>query len=191
MRSQIYYQCIAGANSPLRLVRKGLEEYIIGYDIPAAKLVLGLPWYAYQYPCENLADSICHTREVRLIVRTILTLRQVPFRGAPCSDAAGNQIDYSTVVSHIAKSTVAPEWDSISATPFLTINGTTQIWYDNEHSLSLKYGLASQLNLRGVGMWHVDALDYSGKETPVESTAGMWNALHDAVPKAQSWNVKC
>ncbi|CAK4086178.1 unnamed protein product [Aphanomyces euteiches] len=171
MRSQIYYQCIAGANSPLALVDKGLEEYIVGYDIPPSKLVLGLPWYAYVYPCESLADDICH-------------IQAVPFRGAPCSDAAGRQIDYADVQKLLAdaKNPVEQHWENISATPFLTVNGTTQVWYDNDRSLGLKYDLAKQRRLLGVGMWHVDALDYLGKEHPVIATAKMWQTLRQAVP---------
>lgn len=73
MRSQIYYQCIASANSPLALVKQGLEEFIFGFDIDPAKLVLGVPWYGYKYSCTPPAetaavaggDSICALTPVR------------------------------------------------------------------------------------------------------------------------------
>ena len=80
MRSQIYYQCIAGANSPLALVDKGLEEFIVGYDIPPSKLVLGLPWYAYVYPCESLAEDVCHIKPVRWLLWPSLDLTVRRFR---------------------------------------------------------------------------------------------------------------
>lgn len=66
MRSQIYYQCIAGANSPLALVKKGLEEYLVGYNIAPEKLVLGLPWYAYNYTCQKYSSAldICQLKHV-------------------------------------------------------------------------------------------------------------------------------
>ncbi|ETW00871.1 hypothetical protein H310_07391 [Aphanomyces invadans] len=176
IRSQIYYQCIAGANSPLALVRRGVEEYIAGYGISPRQLVLGLPWYAYNYPCESMDNSICH-------------IRPVPFRGAPCSDAAGHQIDYSQVQALLVDPTAKLGWDVMSSSPFISLrtNQTTaQVWYDNDRSLALKYNLATHLNLRGVGMWHVDALDYSGKANPIVSTQAMWQTLRNAVPAVSS-----
>lgn len=70
MRSQIYYQCVAGANSPLALVKQGLEEFIFGFGIAPEKLVLGVPWYGYKYECANSkspnADSeFCSLNPVR------------------------------------------------------------------------------------------------------------------------------
>lgn len=69
MRSQIYYQCLASANSPLALVRQGLHEFIYGQRIAASKLVLGVPWYGYRYACMESASSpandICALKAVR------------------------------------------------------------------------------------------------------------------------------
>ena len=36
-----------------------------------------------------------------------------------------------------------------------------QMWYDDVTSLHYKYEFAVQEKLRGVGMWHVDALNYT------------------------------
>ena len=54
----MYEHCIAAANSPYALIRKGLEEYIVGYEIDSKKLILGLPWYAYEYPCEEYTNTV-------------------------------------------------------------------------------------------------------------------------------------
>ncbi|ETV84365.1 hypothetical protein H257_03596 [Aphanomyces astaci] len=181
MRSQIYYQCIAGANSPLALVKQGLEEYIVAYDIAPRKLVLGLPWYAYKYPCKP------HDQPGYKSARPICHIPPVPFRGAPCSDAAGSQVDYKQVQMYLSDPDSVHGWDPMSQSPFLMVhtpNATWQIWYDNVTSLGVKYQMARELDLRGVGMWHVDALDYSGKDDPVASTLAMWQALRKAVPVA-------
>ena len=42
-RHQIWGRCVASANSPLPLVRQGLQQWL-GLGVPAGKLVLGLPW---------------------------------------------------------------------------------------------------------------------------------------------------
>lgn len=57
------------------------------------KLVLGLPWYGYSYPCE--ADARGKPMDAQ---GEACQLKQVPFHGAPCSDAAGAQLGYADVM---------------------------------------------------------------------------------------------
>jgi GH18 family chitinase len=45
------------ANSGLQKTEEGLKKYM-DLRIPAAKLVLGVPWYGYNYECINLAEVI-------------------------------------------------------------------------------------------------------------------------------------
>ena len=52
-----------------------------------------------------------------------------------------------------------------------------QIWYDDPESLSRKYHFAADKNLRGVGMWQADALDYGNSTVAVKTRVSMWNAL--------------
>lgn len=78
MRSQIYYQCIGAANSPLALVKQGLEEFIFGFGIAPDKLVLGVPWYGYKYACADsngsLADArFCSLSPVRFTIQYFAT----------------------------------------------------------------------------------------------------------------------
>lgn len=40
---QIWGSCVASANTPLALLERGLEQWL-GLGVPAAKLLLGLPW---------------------------------------------------------------------------------------------------------------------------------------------------
>ena len=75
-RSQIRGPCIASANSALQLTATGLADYIdLGID--PSLLVMGVPWYGYNYPCRSLSgENVC-------------SIKAVPFRGVNCSDAAG------------------------------------------------------------------------------------------------------
>ena len=41
--------------------------------------------YGYLYECRSMVGNTCY-------------IQPVPFRGAPCSDAAGREIDYADVV---------------------------------------------------------------------------------------------
>ena len=54
-----------------------------------------------------------------------------------------------------------------------------QIWFDDVQSLSLKYQLARDLQLLGVGMWEADSLDYSDSAEKRALVRDMWNALPD------------
>ncbi|KAL0583787.1 hypothetical protein ABG067_006342 [Albugo candida] len=170
MRSQIYYQCIAGANSPLALVKKGLEEYLVGYNIAPEKLVLGLPWYAYDYKCQKYSSAL-----------DICQLKHIGFVGAPCSDAAGRQVDYGDIKARAAANPAlyTSHWDGLSDTPYYTYSALEnpdekgQIWFEDARSLSRKYALVRELGLRGGGMWHADTLAY-GKDAESEN---IWNSF--------------
>jgi len=62
-------------------------------------------------------------------------------------------------------------WDGVSQTPWYRwYDGQAwhQVWFDNAQSLSLKYQLARDYNLQGIGMW---ALGYDGSRTE------LWDAI--------------
>ncbi len=88
---------------------------------------------------------------------------------------------YSAVIDHLRqpkyKSAIVQAeqdsmcWDLISNTSWSVDNNTIkQIWFDSDSSLSLKYQLAIENQLKGVGMW---ALGYDGNRPE------LWQALRD------------
>ncbi|GAB5036316.1 di-n-acetylchitobiase precursor [Nannochloropsis oceanica] len=92
-------------------------------------------------------------------------IAMVPFRGVGCSDAAGVQVPYSIIQERL----VADEGDG----------SLHQVHYDDAESLRLKYGVARELGLRGVGPYTFDDLPgvgEGGKEGE-EAARGMWEAL--------------
>ncbi|XP_033108879.1 di-N-acetylchitobiase-like [Anneissia japonica] len=169
-QSQIYGDCIAMANSPYNKTVSGVEKFL-KLGISTDKLVLGVPWYGYDYPCIHLTeDHVC-------------SIEKVPFRGAPCSDAAGKQIAYGAIRKMLSvNSTTGRLWNSTYAAPYFQYRSTStgvthQMWYDDPQSLKYRYNYASNVNLRGVGMWHGDCLDYSGDSTAEQQTKDMWDAI--------------
>ena len=56
---------------------------------------------------------------------------------------------------------------------------TIQIQYDDPWSVMLKYRLAKQMELRGVGMWCLDSLDYTNADWSRRFRADMF-ATFDA-----------
>jgi len=186
-RSQIYGKCVASANSPLSVTERGLIRYL-DLGISPEKLILGTPWYGYIYPCLNAepTDDVC---EIKL----------VPFRGVPCSDAAGWEVPFMNVMDLLDRN-VCPEgipagstckvttsltWDESTQSPFFNfvVNSSKvhQVWFDDARSSALKYGVAKQLGLRGVGPYTWSDLDANGSVTgnprAAAESKSMWEAL--------------
>lgn len=191
-RSQIYGKCIASANSPLAIAERGVTRYQ-QLGVPAKKLILGTPWYGYDYPCTNsgATDDIC---EIKLD----------PFRGVNCSDAAGTEVAFMNIMNLFDRGvcpfsedqppgvaathcevTTGVRWDESTQSPYFNymVNGIQlhQVWFDNATSSALKYSAAQRMGVRGVGPFTWDELDVDGSITgnpnaPAQSKS-MWEAL--------------
>ena len=126
MRSQIKppAPCVASANSPFPGVQEGLLAFErIG--VPASKLILGVPFYGYKYPClRGTAPGA-----------EVCPIAHVPFRNVSCSDAAGSEVCFSEVKRLLRNGTTRPyTWDAALAAP--TFNrvesgSTVQYWFDD------------------------------------------------------------
>ncbi len=109
----------------------------------ADKLILGCPYYGYEWSSSS---------------------------GSAGSSTTGT----GTAKFYSAQEPLAQSygklWDSNSQTPWYRYQNPSwyQGWYDDSLSLSLKYDLAIQNNLKGIGMW---ALGYDG------SNSELWEAL--------------
>ena len=147
-----------------------LEEYL-SLGIKREKLVLGLPWYGYDYPCLELVDN------------RICKIKHVPFRGVNCSDAAGRQIEYAEIMDlSVSRASSGPQKDEDSESYFFnyedSVGGKHQVWFDNPDSLKIKYDFAAKENLTGIAIWNADLLDYSDIPRAMLETKKMWDALH-------------
>jgi len=168
MRSQIRGPCVASANSPPHLVAEGMANFTkIG--ISASKLVMGLPWYGYDYPCIGLSNN-----------NTVCAITPVPFRGVNCSDAAGREKDFDILKNLLKTSTTGPRWDETLHSPWFNYQDPVskqmhQVWYDDPTSLKIKTGWARAQGLRGVGMWTGDFVDYVTPNN--QDTKDMWDAM--------------
>lgn len=129
-------------------------------------MVLGVPWYGYTYSCldgTHIEDRFC-------------PIRQVPFRGVNCSDAAGSEIPYDAVVRQLKENRATLRRDENTGAPFFNYqhNETVhQIWFDDSVLLRRKYAWARDHGLLGVGPFTYDYLD----NVDAEIGAEMWMAL--------------
>ncbi len=168
VQSQMWGQdstnCTAKPNSPLHRVSSGIEQYLeLGID--PKKIIFGVPWYGYVYPCESMEEGYqCK-------------IKSVPFRGCPCSDAAGRQFTYGDIEKMLKKHRAKEQWDYKSQTPsfaFRDKDNWFQVRHDNVYSLAIKYNVAKyKYGLGGVGMWNANNLNYSNKR----EYRKMWRAL--------------
>nr|XP_004653810.1 di-N-acetylchitobiase isoform X1 [Jaculus jaculus] len=167
-QSQIWSECIAAANAPYSQTLTGYSDYIkMGID--PKKLVMGIPWYGYDYTCLNFSEG------------GVCTIAKVPFRGAPCSDAAGRQVPYKTIMKQVNTSVSGSQWDADQQAPYFNYKDPKgqfhQVWYDNPQSISLKAAYVQDHSLRGLGMWNANCLDYSGDAVARQQTEEMWEVL--------------
>lgn len=151
----------------------------------------------YAYECSNEAfqegqDDLC-------------ALPAVSFRGAPCSDAAGPQVNYRDIAAAVRRGAGGrdtpsgerwdalvcgePRWDKGQQSPWAPCRWDDdppglrrfQVWFDDPRSLAVKYGLVAELGLRGGGTWFLDALNYDcgGDDACAAETAAIWEAVRN------------
>ena len=109
-RSQIFDVCLAGPNAALPLALHGVQQYL---DVPVdpSQLVLGVPWYGYDYPCEPGTQPDAR----------FCPIKEVPFRGVNCSDAAGGEVGYPRIqamVDNNSTSSGGLQWDETVSSPW-------------------------------------------------------------------------
>uniref|UniRef100_H2YC17 GH18 domain-containing protein n=1 Tax=Ciona savignyi TaxID=51511 RepID=H2YC17_CIOSA len=152
----------ASANSPLPLIKESYNLYLNNFSISPDQLVMAVPWYGYDYTCSKFfnrtGDNLC------LIA------------GAPNS-----QRGFADINQQFTHNIGGLKWDPRTSAPFFTTseNGAYhQYWYDDPESLRIKYELALSLNLRGLGMWTAEMLDYSSTSVAVKTqTKNMWDMI--------------
>jgi di-N-acetylchitobiase len=182
-RSQIFDACLAGANAPLAGMIAGMTEWF-NLGVNPHKLILGVPWYGYKYPClpGTTPDAI------------YCPIKAVPFRGVNCSDAAGKEFGHADIVNTIHATGATVRRDENTQTLFFNTveqdpaSGDAivyQYWMEDPVLSRQKYGWAREQGLAGVGPYVFHNLDPVYQ--PEESQA-MWSTFDvfllggDAIP---------
>ncbi|GFR64363.1 Di-N-acetylchitobiase [Elysia marginata] len=170
-QSQIYGECLAGPNCPFVPTFKGVGQFLSHYrgQIKPDQLVLAVPWFGISYTCIKTMSDKCY-------------IEKVPYRGAPCSDSPGKPADYKDIHKLRLQMPQNYYWNSTSSTPFIMYRNETtktvyQIHYDNVESLKYKYKIVTGMNLRGVGIFHIDMLDYTDTPDGAEMRKSMFDVL--------------
>ena len=115
----------------------------------------------------------------------------MPFRGAPCSDAAGRERSYGDLwqlMHNSTQPTTPVRLDQLLVSKFFNYRAADgslhQVWLDDPDTLRPKFALAKSLGLRGVGVWNFDLLDYTSTDTRVRAAMGRSRQRAAAGPRA-------
>ena len=136
---------VAMSCAPLPQIEASMQVY----PAPKSKIVLGLPWYAYDFVCAN---GTAPTQ--RLCNATADYEGHFSYLGTLSVLANGSTPKYRG----LAVSTAGPQYDPRSGSPwfnFINESDRTvhQVWYEDPVSLGEKYQMAAKLELRGVGFY--------------------------------------
>jgi di-N-acetylchitobiase len=135
---------VAMSCAPLPQIQASMQVY------PAApsKIVLGLPWYAYDFVCAagtRPTDRLCNA--------TADFEGHFSYFGALAVLANGSTPRYN----HL-QATTKVQYDPTTTSPWFNFQNLTdglvhQVWYEDPRSLGAKYRMAARLQLRGVGFY--------------------------------------
>ena len=131
-----------------------LKDYLS--NVPANKLIVGVPYYGYNWVVNSRASQA---------------------ERIPGNDLIGHSQSqaYSDILETILNLRIKTNWDDLAKTPYFTYvspetNQTRQVYFENAESLKIKYAFIKENGLRGAGIW---ALGYDGGYTD------LWNLLYD------------
>ncbi len=141
----------AGPIAPIKRVKEytfyDLETMLSDYlsQIPANKLILGVPYYGRNWVVDSSSPYA-----TRLI-------------GNPWSGYSITQT-YDAVINTIRETNSQVLWDESAQTPYFSYlspdtGAMRMVYFENAQSLQIKYQLAKNKGLQGVGIW---ALGYDG-----------------------------
>ena len=150
---------IAGAVAPLDHASRNVKIHMdrILQWAPAAKVLLGVPYYGYNWPVTSkVANATVQTNKKKF--------------------GAVKSVTYATAREFLAAHpTVKRRYDALEGSAYYTYWSTKyktyrQVYFDDERSLGEKYDYALTSGLGGVGIW---TLDNDRGYDP------LWNVLRD------------
>jgi len=133
-------------------IRTMLNDYVA--VMPPSKIILGVPYYGYNWVVKEGTPNA----------------ERIP--GDDDIGFSQSQI-YAKIMDTILEIKPEVKWDDLGKVPYFTYTSPEtgsirEVYFENEQSLEIKYQLANDYNLGGVGMW---ALGYDG------GYQELWNLL--------------
>ena len=141
-------------------IKTMLNDYM--KNVSSSKLILGVPYYGYNWVVDSKEPNA-----KRIEGDDLIGFSQSQY--------------YSNIVDTALDYNIEPSWDEIGQVPFFSyISNSTgsirQVYYENPKSIKIKYDMAKDKNLRGVGIW---ALGYD------KGYQDLWNLLGEEFPRTK------
>lgn len=140
--------------------------------MPKEKLILGLPWYGYDYPVKN--PSVKASRDYGYYARAYNRWGYPYSYFVPRGKAYAQTYAKAKDIEHIEQE----GWDENGQVGWKAYKDDSGQWrmifLEDERSLAIKYDFAKEKGLKGVGMWAL-GFDHGNKE--------LWSLLNEKFGK--------
>jgi len=133
-------------------IEKSIDDYL-ALGISAERLLLGCPYYGYNWPVAS--DAIPGT-----------------------ATGSGTAVIYST--TEVNEATYGRQWDASGSVPYYMYTNASvihQTWYEDVQSLGLKYDMVNSKGIGGIGIW---ALGYDAGESALWELLGAKFGVSDS-----------
>jgi spore germination protein YaaH len=132
----------AGPVAPLEGETYNVTRTVNSYmssSVPPDKLLLGVPWYGYDWP-------------------VISSARKAYATGNATSRVYSSAKQLAETYTYLFDNTTKVPW-----VKYTSASGWRQLWYDDSESLGLKYNLVNSKKLGGLGIWALSYEDGSSE----------------------------
>jgi di-N-acetylchitobiase len=175
------------ANAPLPVIIDGVVRQYKALGIPPARLVVALPWYAYDFTCATRAVST-HALTAPTAPAPMHTCALPPSTHPHANwNSVHTQLGYGQVLDlHAATGSPQITFNSTTVTKWFDyVNVTTQqrhrVCFDDPETLLVKYTALLKLGVAGVGAWTVDAVHRAAPADTAVAAKTMWAAVASAL----------
>ncbi|BFZ16273.1 hypothetical protein BsWGS_19312 [Bradybaena similaris] len=161
-------KCRARANIPLAKLLYGLSEYN-SHHVHNSRIILGVPWHGYDYTCQSLIKDICSLRE------------KVLDNSTKCDFSMRRKLSAADIIKGNVTEFYYHQFDLSYTAPFYNYYNTTdkhhhQVWFEDLSSLTLKYDLVAELQLKGLALLYGDDLELTNDYSSMEKAMWTWPA---------------
>ncbi|XP_064602555.1 di-N-acetylchitobiase-like [Liolophura sinensis] len=168
--------CKARPLIPFTKLVLGLDEYA-SHGFELKKFFLGVPWHGFNYTCKSYHKE-----------KNQCDLKKNMSDGLPCDyDNAREEITLGDLVKKFpdkVESVKGHSWEKFVMAPYIVHEDKEEgrmhlLYFEDYHSLLLKYHLVRDLEMSGVVIWSGDDLAYSSNDAAIKEYEKLtWNLLH-------------
>ncbi len=162
-------------------IRTMIKDYL-SY-IPPQRLILGVPYYGFDWTRQihELEDTDPEKETVDLPEESLVDdgdENEEENEDESISFSSSITQTYAQIMSNLESLDIEPSWDELGQVPFYEYPDPNseeprKVYFENTKSLEIKYKIAKEFNLDGIGIW---ALGYDGARPE------LWELIEEEFP---------